>query len=104
MRRGRFLVTSLLPLKDAYAFCAKLPTALTAAEPVITAKFTNSEKDVGNFNPSAVIFNCSSPGLTEIIYDKEQKVHTISTGQLRIVNNYSLMFYFIPSACKMFHI
>lgn len=79
---SRLHPTSLLPLKDAYAFCAKPPTALAAAEPVVTVKSTISEKDVGNFNSGKAISNCpSSPGLTEIIYDKEQRIYT-PMGQL----------------------
>lgn len=94
--------TSLLPVKDAYVFCAKPPTALAAVEPVTIVKSTNSEKDVGNFHSGSVIFSCSSPGLTEIIHDKELRVH-VSTDQLRIIDNYNIMFYLIFST-QMFHI
>lgn len=74
---SRLCPTSLLPLKDVYTFCAKFPTALAATEPVTIVKSTNSEKDVGNFISGIPICSCcSSPGLTEIIYDKEQRVHT----------------------------
>lgn len=66
--------TSLLSLKDVYMFCAKLPTVVATVEPMTIVKSTNSEKDVGifNFGNSGIeIFSCwSSPGLTEIIYNK----------------------------------
>ena len=64
--------TFLLPLKDVYALCAKLTTAVATVEPVTIAKSTNSEKDVGIFGISGIVI-CScrlSPGLTEIIYNK----------------------------------
>lgn len=64
--------TSLLPLKDAYVFCVKLPTAVATAEPVTIVKSTNSEKDVGIFGISGIVISSCrlSPGLTEIIYSK----------------------------------
>lgn len=66
--------TSLLALKDVYAFRAKLPIAVATAEPVSIVKSKNSEKDVGAFNfgnSGNAISNCRlSPGLTEIIYNK----------------------------------
>lgn len=47
--------TSLLPLKDVYTFCAKLPTVVATVEPVTIVKSTNSEKDVGIFGISNIV-------------------------------------------------